>query len=392
VNAVPIPTVPTPNVTRASTALVPISTAIPSVSSLPVRYNPPTANLIDTSFPPPALTTSTKDKIARMRAEQATREQAALQEARGALTSYYATKEQERKKQIDSNLKTNILVNRAFRTEQEKRKEARRRGEAITAIDFALEPTDRFYPTELALRSYPTTTERINMLLKPPLENVGPRQRTSPSYQAELKDLYARLPEDLRPTPGPITPRSKSVEQKNAESGRKSGRPQSQMGPAELIRILVLNGLPASRDKGENYRTVLEAGLLPPRITLIPREDFMRLSSSQKAQYLEENQMVGPSGGVPVNKITGQIKPDKTLNEYFDRYLNLPTSPKTGKGLTDDLKSRFDIIDGEINAGNNNPALIRDARKLLKEMVTKKLVTLYEAQTHLKHLRSLNKI
>ena len=60
--------------------------------------------------------------------------------------------------------------------------------------------------------------------------------------------------------------------------------------------------------------------------------------------------------------------------------------------MTDDLKSRFDIIDGEINAGNNNPALIRDARKLLKEMVTKKMVTLYEAQTHLKHLRSLNKI
>ena len=385
VNAVPIPTVPTPNVTRASTALV-SSKALPSVSTLPVRYNPPTANLIDTSFPPPALTTSTKDKIARMRAEQANREEAALQEARGALTSYYATKEQERKKQIDSNLKTNILVNRAFRTEQEKRKEARRRGEAITAIDFALEPTDRFYPTEAALRSYPTITERLNQLLAPPSFTPKTSKRTP------IKSITRIGVEDLRPTPGPITPRSKSVEQKNAESGRKSGRPQSQMGPAELIRILVLNGLPASKDKGENYRTVLEAGLLPPRITLIPREDFMRLSSSQKAQYLEENQMVGPSGGVPVNKITGQIKPDKTLNDYFDRYLNLPTSPKTGKGLTDDLKSRFDIIDGEINAGNNNPALIRDARKLLKEMVTKKMVTLYEAQSHLKYLRSLNKI
>ena len=148
------------------------------------------------------------------------------------------------------------------------------------------------------------------------------------SKRTPIKSITRIGVEDLRPTPGPITPRSKSVEQKNAESGRKSGRPQSQMGPAELIRILVLNGLPASRDKGENYRTVLEAGLLPPRITLIPREDFMRLSSSQKAQYLEENQMVGPSGGVQVNKITGQIKPDKTLNEYFERYLNLPTSPQ----------------------------------------------------------------
>jgi hypothetical protein len=63
-----------------------------------------------------------------------------------------------------------------------------------------------------------------------------------------------------------------------------------------------------------------------------------------------------------------------------------------GYGITDDIKSRFEIIDGEIQAGNNNPQLIRDARKLLKEMVTKKLITLYEAQTHLKHLRKLNKI
>jgi predicted kinase len=66
-----------------------------------------------------------------------------------------------------------------------------------------------------------------------------------------------------------------------------------------------------------------------------------------------------------------------------------------GLGATEnspDIKSRFAIIDGEINAGNNNPQLIRDARKLLKEMVMQKLVTLYEAQTHLKHLRKLNKI
>jgi hypothetical protein len=57
-----------------------------------------------------------------------------------------------------------------------------------------------------------------------------------------------------------------------------------------------------------------------------------------------------------------------------------------------DIKTRFAIIDGEIQAGNNAPQLIRDARKLLKEMVTQKMVTLYEAQTHLKHLRKMNKI
>ena len=49
-------------------------------------------------------------------------------------------------------------------------------------------------------------------------------------------------------------------------------------------------------------------------------------------------------------------------------------------------------MDGEIQAGNNNPQLMRDARKMLKEMVQQKMVTLYEAQTHLKYLRSLNKI
>jgi hypothetical protein len=65
------------------------------------------------------------------------------------------------------------------------------------------------------------------------------------------------------------------------------------------------------------------------------------------------------------------------------------------KGLGEplsDIKKRFAIIDGEIQAGNNAPQLIRDARKLLKEMVSQKMVTLYEAQTHLKHLRNMNKI
>jgi hypothetical protein len=57
-----------------------------------------------------------------------------------------------------------------------------------------------------------------------------------------------------------------------------------------------------------------------------------------------------------------------------------------------DIKTRFAIIDGEIQAGNNAPQLIRDARKILKQMVTQKMVTLYEAQTHLKHLRTMNKI
>ncbi len=62
-----------------------------------------------------------------------------------------------------------------------------------------------------------------------------------------------------------------------------------------------------------------------------------------------------------------------------------------GSGVSD-IKERFAIIDGEIQAGNNNPQLMRDAKKLLKEMVQQKMITLYEAQSHMKHLRKMNKI
>jgi hypothetical protein len=43
-----------------------------------------------------------------------------------------------------------------------------------------------------------------------------------------------------------------------------------------------------------------------------------------------------------------------------------------GRAPLDELKTQFAIIDGEIQAGNNAPQLIRDARKLLKQMVTQK--------------------
>jgi hypothetical protein len=79
------------------------------------------------------------------------------------------------------------------------------------------------------------------------------------------------------------------------------------------------------------------------------------------------------------------------LLAIFDRY-KLTGSGFKSSGNSPDIKTQFKIIEGEITAGNNNPQLIRDARKMLKEMVMQKLVTLYEAQSHLKYLRSLNKI
>ena len=72
-------------------------------------------------------------------------------------------------------------------------------------------------------------------------------------------------------------------------------------------------------------------------------------------------------------------------------YFRFATPELNGTGISD-IKSRFAIVNGEIQAGNNNPVLIRDARKLLKEMIQQKLITLYEAQSHMKHLRKINKI
>jgi hypothetical protein len=195
----------------------------------------------------------------------------------------------------------------------------------------------------------------------------------------------------LLPRPPPLTPRSKSIEQQYQESGGKSGRPQSQMSNRELREILAANGIAISTSQGRNYDAVAQAGLLPPRIKLIPKADFLALGKNRMAQYLEDNQMTGPAGGVPVSK-NGVPKPEGVLIAIFDRYLATGSGLSKSSGNTSDIKTRFAIIDGEIQAGNNNPQLIRDARKLLKEMVTQKHVTIYEAQSHLKHLRNLNKI
>jgi hypothetical protein len=322
------------------------------------------------------MKTSARDRLARMRAEQ-------------------AINEQERKKQIDSNLKTNILVNRAFRTEQEKRKEARKRGEAITSIDLALEPNDRFYPTEAALRSYPTITERLNQLLAPPSFTAKTAKKTPIKNITRISEPLKTGVEDLGPRPQPLTQRSKSLEQRIQEAGGKEGIPISVILPSQLVDILQANGLPALTgnnidSKRKNYDAVVQAGLLPKKPNVLKREDITGMSDQALAEYLYSEGMVGSRGGISI-KGAGQARPRADLMKIYDRYAQMYGYGMSGNGI-DDIKARFEIIDGEINAGNNNPALIRAARKLLKEMVTKKMVTLYEAQTHLKHLRSLNKI
>ena len=440
VNAVPIPTVPTPNVTRASTALVPTK-AIPSVSTLPLRYNPATANLIDTSFPSdprfestrasvvpsalgaPVMKTSARDRLARMKREQA------LQEPQLTIDEWivndpefrdeindelkrnpsflnqlkkYAKREPARKEDLYNRAllrKEQLLSNLSAKKERERLKASQKRAEAITSIDLALEPTDRFYPTELALRSYPTINERINQLLAPP--TFTPKSFTAKTAKRTPIKNITRISEPLRtgvedlgPRPQPLTQRSKSLEQRIQEAGGKEGIPISVILPSQLVDILQANGLPALTgnnidSKRKNYDAVVQAGLLPKKPNVLKRDEITSMSDQALAEYLYSEGMVGSRGGISI-KGEGQARPREELMKIYNRYAQMYGYGMTGSGV--DIKARFDIIDGEINAGNNNPALIRDAKKLLKEMVTKKMVSLYEAQTHLKHLRSLNKI
>ncbi len=217
-----------------------------------------------------------------------------------------------------------------------------------------------------------------------PSKYPSPQQKQA--YEDALKAGYANIPPEVGLPPSELA-RSRSLEERLAG---KTGRAEIQMTPRELREILEANGLPVSRLKKENYDTVKEAGLLPPKVKLISKEDFEALGQSRMAQYLEDNRLVGPSGGVPVSR-NGNPKPTGVLLAIFDRY-KLTGSGFKSSGNLPDIKTQFAIIEGEIKAGNNNPQLIRDARKMLKEMVMQKLVTIYEAQSHLKYLRSLNKI
>jgi len=386
------PVTPSPNITPLPRSIVPTKPTT-KYSNIPIRFNPPTGNLIDTVSRPTRVGSDPFQKGGPRRIEnfiqgqelkgimsthgpqlkenaRLQREQNAYdlaQEQKYAIEAENALRK-EQARQIDSDLKTNILIERARRNAHETRK----RGNVISSLDFALDPTARFHSTEVVPYS---ASERINRLLAgpPPLESVGVRPRLGA--------------EDLGPRYEPIKTRSKSLEQRS-----RTGRPISLMSPSELKEILERNGkyvytgnVPNSKQK--NYDAVVEAGLLPQKPNIIPREEFESLSNQDKALYLESQGMRGKHGGY-ATQLARDRDLGKKLTGWYDRYAN---ESKTGRGLSD-IKSQFAIIDGEIQAGNNNPQLIRDARKLLKEMVQQKLVTLYEAQTHMKHLRKINKI
>lgn len=421
----PAPVVPSPNITPLPTSIVPAKT-IPSVPKIQPSYN-----LVNTSGTVPTLIGDQfqKGHITRVGNLQK------AQELKRIMSSYGPALKEQAFVENEARLREQVLSRqderraREFALQQERYRardarevareqqrvlrkygerlaQERKRGEAITSIDLALEPTARFYPTDIVLHG--SASERINQLLAgpPPLEVVGTRRKTV-SQQDILQaiqdeELRALAPlrrasttgaEDLGPRPAPLTQRSKSLEQKIQETGGKSGLPYSVILPSQLIDILEANGLIALRGNNEttkkqNYDRVVQAGLLPPKPNVIARKEITGMSTQEFAEYLTKEGMVGSRGGVAF-KGDGTPRPMEDLMKIYDRYAVM-----YGFGISgvDDIKARFEIIDGEINAGNNNAQLIRDARKLLKEMVQKKMVTLYEAQTHLKHLRSLNKI
>lgn len=58
----------------------------------------------------------------------------------------------------------------------------------------------------------------------------------------------------------------------------------------------------------------------------------------------------------------------------------------TGSGVKQDLKNRLALIEGEVEAGNTNPELVKEARKILQHLARMKIIGHRAAATHLKQL------
>jgi len=222
---------------------------------------------------------------------------------------------------------------------------------------------------------------------KYPLPNVEiarkhvPKPSTQPSNP--LSTSGVKIPREVGLEPEK-TPSRKSP----TKSPSKNKLPMDVISYDFLRTVLDENGLPflsgnSSHSRKTNYRTALNAGLIPDRPELKPQSEVSRMDVNELQQYLASKGIRGANGGDPTKQ-----KSKEVLMRMYTRYAS---EEMRGSGVSD-IKERFAIIDGEIQAGNNNPQLMRDAKKLLKEMVQQKMITLYEAQSHMKHLRKINKI
>jgi len=256
-----------------------------------------------------------------------------------------------------------------------------RNGIVITNPIPALEPVGKRKIPDYTIGRPNQDTRVIYSGLRPtkiPAEVGLPTQN---AYEAELARFSALQAEE---TPSK-SPRKNRFEQT-------SFMPMSTFTHQELRDMLSEKGETfktgnAEASKKSNYDKLVSLGAIPPRATFMPRDEFLQLNNFEMATYLDENEMKGTRSGRAVDKLgRGDTRP-KLIKQY-DTYM----TKMAGRGLGKNIKDEFAIIDGEIQAGNNNPQLLRDARKMLKQMVQQKMVTIYEAQKHMLHLRKINKI
>jgi predicted kinase len=318
---------------------------------------------------------------------------------------------------------------------------------AVTPIDIAyyLKSNVRPYPTDIVLKT--PALERVGRRipaevgLKDP-RFVSPRvsQRSpAPVMKTRARDILARMKAEIPPEVSLqttyINPRINKLDTLKKRTSDDDEQDWGEVGlpnafEAESARLSALQAEPTSprtnrfeqtsfmpmstfrhkelRDmleqmgetfktgnseasKKSNYDKLISLDAIPPRATFIPRDEFLQLTILEMAQYLDANEMKGTRGGTAFEKL-GRADARPKLIKQYDSYM----TKMAGRGFKSEhirnIKDEFAIIDGEIQAGNNNPQLMRDARKLLKQMVQQKMVTIYEAQTHMKHLRKINKI
>jgi len=95
-----------------------------------------------------------------------------------------------------------------------------------------------------------------------------------------------------------------------------------------------------------------------------------------------------------LHKQSPTLKDFKTLSEsekkLYDTLVYASGMSKvvepTGSGIKEELRKRLELVEGEIEAGNNNPALMKEAHHILHNMAQMGMVSRPKAIAHLKQL------
>ena len=229
-----------------------------------------------------------------------------------------------------------------------------------TLTDFKKSLSSRELPSSSTLTAKPTL-ESVKKNIPRELPNTS--TLTGKPTLADLRNSlrlneidYLERKRDVESSPASIASQKSVKSEKSAQKSEKSEK--SAKSNASFVSALTDPSLqdPIQPIKFENW------------------------SKQELVAYAKDHNMRGLRGGNPEKMSSSALVSLIKRNQ-----------PLTGYGI-DPLKTRFEIVDGEIQAGNNNPKLIRDARKLLKEMVAKKMVNLYEAKSHMNYLKKIIKI